>query len=63
MKSNLIWKSFLSLELADFGLAIEVIGEQTQWYGMYYDRNIDQLDRNRFNLFHRFCWNSRLSES
>jgi hypothetical protein len=24
------------LELADFGLAIEVIGEQTQWYGMYH---------------------------
>jgi serine/threonine protein kinase len=23
------------LELADFGLAIEVTGEQTQWYGMY----------------------------
>jgi hypothetical protein len=25
----------LFLELADFGLAIEVNGEQTQWYGMY----------------------------
>jgi hypothetical protein len=27
---------FFFLELADFGLAIEVNGEQTQWYGMYY---------------------------
>jgi hypothetical protein len=30
-------KTFCSLiELADFGLAIEVVGEQTQWYGTYY---------------------------
>jgi len=34
VRFNSIALSFV-LELADFGLAIEVNGEQTQWYGMY----------------------------
>lgn len=35
MKKKFVFAFAVSIELADFGLAIEVIGEQTQWHGMY----------------------------